>query len=276
MIRSVNPEWDTSEHQWHYNKIKAEKFIYQNSTYENVIVGSSLSTRLIMRDLPNNFYNLSFGGQSIYDGLEILKRSDKQPKKIFIEINVLFKPMNDAFIQSLFNPVLRAAKEQLPIMKSQNQPIGIIGNNMHVRRFVFHLLNGYQTVMRKIGGYNPANAAGTLAGEMDFMLEQQMDAYRHLPDKEMIFKSITLLSEYVSIFKHRGIQVAFFEMPVHPKLADQKRAVETRKIINTYFGKERIIPQPNCHEYGTTDGVHLNLESARKYTVYLKNRILQL
>ena len=81
--------WTASQHQWQENIVKAQQFSYNKETFQNIIVGSSLSSRLIMDSIPET-YNLSFAGQSIFDGLNIVCNSNKSIKNVFIEINLLF------------------------------------------------------------------------------------------------------------------------------------------------------------------------------------------
>src|SRR3954469_23579461 len=59
------------------NTIRAQAYLYGSKTPRVVIVVSSIGARL--RDLPSDWTNLSFAGDSAFTGLEILRRSEKKP-----------------------------------------------------------------------------------------------------------------------------------------------------------------------------------------------------
>ena len=82
----LKPNASVSQHVWQENIITTEEYLYDVDFVPNVILGSSLSERIIIDSL-SDFFSLAFGGQSIYDGLEILTQKDKLPKRVFIEIN---------------------------------------------------------------------------------------------------------------------------------------------------------------------------------------------
>ena len=270
------PTWSTSQHQEHSNFIKAEKYIHQvgSNSFDNVIIGSSLSARIVMEKLPENFHNLSFLGGSIHDGLEIIKNTSNNPKRIFIETNNLFVDENEKFVSSLLNPVLCFAKTHLRIFRSENQPIGIFGNYRYVDAIFGRTLTFYRALMKKILPYKMSKSAKTKlknrSKTIDFMFQQRLEHYSNLPDESTIRKFTTLLSEDVSIIEQRNIQVIFFEMPVSPNLSGLKKPIEIRNIINKHFVKNQFIPQPDCKDYKTTDGTHLIRESAITYAKYFK------
>src|SRR5690349_5473276 len=72
------------------NIVKAQGFMY-GETEKNVVVGSSLSEKLAMDSLPG-FYNLSFVGLSIFDGLHLIVSNNKYPRNILIETNLILRP----------------------------------------------------------------------------------------------------------------------------------------------------------------------------------------
>jgi hypothetical protein len=87
VIRSTDVWWTIGQNQWQANVIRANKFIYSDSQIDNVMVGSSISSKLgvkISRDsLPAGFYNLSFDGLSSMDGLLILQKLNYSPQRLY-------------------------------------------------------------------------------------------------------------------------------------------------------------------------------------------------
>src|SRR5690606_41372033 len=107
------------------NTIKAQQFIY-GGAQENIIIGSSLSNRLVMDSLQG-MSNLSFSGMGIFDGLSILNHSDVTPRIVFIETNIMSRGENEHFTSYVNSPLLSPVKEAIPSLRDEYQPIGRLG-----------------------------------------------------------------------------------------------------------------------------------------------------
>jgi hypothetical protein len=272
IISYIHPAWSTSQHQWQSNKIKAEEFLYKSNKIDSVIIGSSLSTKIAIDELPDGFYNLSFAGQSIYDGLEIIKNSKNTVKRIFIETNMLFRGKNKEFLSTIFNPVLFYSKAKIPILRSENQPIGVIGNCRYVSELFWIISKDIKAVEKRL---LPQSQSGFVSSgnRIDFTIDLLKKQNSSLPNENDVMQTVKLLSEYIAAIEKRDIQVAFFEMPIDQCLCGLEGPVAVRRIIKTYFRNHLFIPQPVCAEYSTTDGLHLVKESASAYTRYFSRYI---
>ncbi len=114
-------------HSMQDNIAKAEKFIFDMDTPENLIVGSSISTTIHMDSLPE-FYNLSLSGQSAFDGLNLLREKKNLPTNVFIEMNVLIRSENSVFKESISSPVMNTMKEHVSAFRTDKQVLpAIIG-----------------------------------------------------------------------------------------------------------------------------------------------------
>ncbi len=126
VVVTTKPSIGASQHQWQRNVIKAQKFLFnETDTIKNVIVGSSLSSRLVVDNLPG-FYNLSFDGLCIYDGLKIIRNKKALPQNVFIETNVLLRDESKDFTDALFSPILYFLTKHLIALRADKQPIGIM------------------------------------------------------------------------------------------------------------------------------------------------------
>jgi hypothetical protein len=223
---SLRPKLSSSQHQWQDNVIKAQRYIYNNSdTLNNVIIGSSLSCRLIMDSLPS-FYNLSFGGQSVFDGLKILKNKNKLPKKVFIETNVVLRGESVDFTNSLFSPLSFLEKYFLSL-RADKQPIAISikyfsALRVRIKNFIktkiqlfLKTKNINQEITQTKEITNPILKHDEL---FDKMLNLQIASYSKQPDTNLLNKQLLLLTEYVKYLKTNGVKVFFFEMPVNYNL----------------------------------------------------------
>jgi hypothetical protein len=160
------PDWDTSQHQWQDNLIKAQQYIYENNdSMQNVIAGSSLSTRLAMEKLPY-MYNLSMGGQSIFDCLYIIAHKDILPKNVFIEMNFVFRKESNDFLSSFNSPVIMYSRKMIPSLRDENQPVGIAG------KFIFSLYSLIAKNKPAGSGSQPVN--DELFNKMQTLLDTEL------------------------------------------------------------------------------------------------------
>jgi hypothetical protein len=262
--------WYASQHQWQDNVIKAQEFIYnENDTIQNVIIGSSLSCRFITDSLPQT-YNLSFGGQSIFDGLKILTHKSKLPKNIFIEMNVVLRPESKEFTKSLNSPILYYTRKYIFSLREDKQPIAVFGKIVLAALMkinsTFTVLNYEKkdTIEKKLINNNVLFSK---------MLALQIKNYSQEPSDEILDKSFEILRDYVKILEEKNVNVSFFEMPVNFKLENLPQAKVIRETFYKYFpvSKYNYVPLPNLFKVETTDGVHLNEFEAIKYTTYFKS-----
>jgi len=248
VILMLNPKASVGQHQWQDNVIKGEKYIYNktDSNY-NVITGSSLACRVRTNKLTN-FYNLSFAGQSVFDGLEIIKNSKVLPKTIFIETNIIFVAPNKEFTSSLFSPLSLIAKQYCISLRSDKQPLAFI----------------FPEVQRILKGGGSANTTEINATTTDTKLFTKM-----------LSRQLNLLIDYVNYFKSKDVKIVFFEMPLNPALVELPLAKFIRNKFNEHFptSQYNYIKLPDCSKYVTTDGLHLNDQEALIYTAYFKEEL---
>jgi len=265
--------WHAAQHQWQENIIKAQNFLYNESdTIQNVIIGSSLANRLIMDSLSKT-YNLSFSGQSIFDGLNILTRKSKKPKNIFIEMNIVLRPEDKKFTQSLNSPILYYPREMIVSLREDKQPIAILP---------VAGLELFSAVFNKplFAKHNREKSNKTEIKSSDEnrlfskMLNLQIKDYSKEPDQEILDNSFNSLKEYVVKIEGNDTNIVFFEMPVDNRLKNLPQAQTVRETFMKFFPPTRYsyILLPDSSKYETTDGVHLTKEEARRYTIYFKSK----
>jgi hypothetical protein len=284
--------WHASQHQWQDNIIKAQNFLYDESdTIQNLIIGSSLSNRIITDSLPKT-YNLSFGGQSIFDGLNILTHKSKMPANIFIEINVVLREESKNFTQSLNSPLLYYPRKTISSLREDKQPMAVLG--LGIRIICYKIKNKVKSILvptekrgdikKNIKIETKPNVNNSLVETKSNvnnslftkMLNDQIESYSKIPKQEALNNSFSLLKEYLKKIEliNKEVNIIFFEMPVNYQLENLPGA----KIVRETFFKE--FPQtkysytllPDSLKCETTDGVHLRSDEAIKYTIYFKSK----
>jgi len=259
-IKAIAPRWwQTSQHLWQDNIIKAQKFIYSDNPFNNVIVGSSLSYLLLTDSLPNTF-SLSFGGQSVFEGLNILVRSKNIPKCLFIEMNFILRPENKQFTKALNSRILYYSRKAFPVLRDENQPLGAIGRYIELRASKFALQSKLEI---------QTSAASNIFEEL---LTIQKKRYAELPDPAVADDAFRRLKKYIYTLENRGVKITFFEMPVDKSLNNSPRANLIRGMFHRHFAAShyQYVPIPEWTNYETTDGLHLTHNEALLYTIYFR------
>lgn len=257
------------QHQWQNNSIKAEKFLYDDHS-KNVIIGSSLAARMDLQK-TKDYYNLSLSGQSALDGLKTLTRKKELPDRVFIEMNTALVPENSNFTGSLLNPVLYNLRMINPAFRDGMQPLAILSRMISsgVRKVSNEIKRNFKTEKPK----KKSSKITSGSQLFDELLAEKIKDYNTKPGSEEIEQAFNALTESVDFLQKQKVEVIFFELPVNPALCDLPKAQIIRKRFIKQFppSKFRYIPQPDCNEYRTSDGIHLNEAEADRYTFYFLN-----
>jgi hypothetical protein len=264
LVVTLNPGMTATQHQWQENVVKGEKYIYNTSdTVNSVIVGSSLASRIVMDSLPR-FYNLSFAGQGIFDGLEIIKKTGKYPKNVFIETNSILSKHDESFTSTLFSPLSFNVKKYCTPLRSDKQPLA----------FIFPMI---QTMLGKKTEHREYEAKAVSNDPKENamftkVLEIQVHNYSQGPDTAYLNNQFAMLTNFVADLKSKGVNIVFFEMPLNPNLVELALAKAIRSQFYDHFPENdyHYIKIPDCSNYITTDGLHLNDKEAHWYTSYFK------
>jgi hypothetical protein len=254
-----HPEY-AAQNQWQANIIKAQTLLYhEGAPVQNVIVGSSLAFRLVNSNL-SGFYNLSFGGLSVHDGLNTLTHARTLPKYVFVEMNMPLRGESAGFASALYSPILYNSRRVFPSLRAENQPAGI-----------------FRRILEQIKSSRPARATDDVLDPAFFetILARQIEQLSETPADELLVSHFESIQRRVNELESKGVQVVFFEMPIHARLCNLPKPKIIRETFFRYFppAKYKYIALPDCSEYQTSDGLHLLAKEALKYTEYFKSQI---
>ncbi|MBD1912328.1 MULTISPECIES: hypothetical protein [unclassified Leptolyngbya] len=263
IVNFLPQDLDTYQSQRDNNLIRAQDYLYSvpNIQEENVILGTSLSQKISESLLSKNFYNLAFGGQGIFDGLDVVNYPKEKPRVVFIEINNILKVEGDLFTEALFGPATYNLKKYVPLLRDRNKPVGV--------------LRGFTRPRQKTAvNFKMAEDQIDETDAYKAVLNQQREAYKTKPSKQRLDPLFQRLKQSVEKLEKEGTTVVFFEMPVHQELCTMPRATTIRKRFYVEFPQKQYlyIKQPNCGNYQTTDGIHLTEASGNRYSLYFKRK----
>lgn len=258
-LHKANPSVTVFQNQFIRNYSVAEKYIYTGHSPKIIIVGSSLSSRLIKDQFNNDIYNLSFGGGSVLTALNIIKESKRIPDTIFIESNVAHKELDNEMIDKLFTPIIWQIKGHIKSLQYTYQPINI---------FLSAIKNIYDKNQTEHSNEVP-NKKLLQASLRKFVKENNS------PLGPAGKNNLAELKSVVNYFKSKGTHIVFFEMPVHPHLLSSRKYSELRSNLQAMFPDSVFywVDRSDADKYATNDGVHLLPKSAYDYSVLLSGLI---
>jgi hypothetical protein len=233
------------------NYAKFEHFFQSNTVPQSLVVGSSMSDKLPSLGNGQAFYNLSLSGGSILTSLEILKYKKELPRRIYLETNVLTRPLDTAFVND-FLKKQRSVSSKIPIFQHRYQLVSY-GLNQ-----VFQIFN-IKSQPKKKG----SNRAAIVNSRLTQLREMEDDTLN-------LRKNIAVLTDQIDFFSSRGVEFVFFEMPVDAPLELYlNRSSERRKkemcLLKAKFGRFAYRVHRPDDAYTTSDGVHLSYVDARRF-----------
>lgn len=272
LIRDVyKPDILLSQAQWQGNQVMAQDYLYSDkyNGIENIIVGSSMASRLIMDSLNYlNFYNLAFGGGSPNEGFSVIKSKGIFPKRIFVEINLMNKVKNNDFYDVLYNPVLYPLRKEIPAFRDGKQPLPLaIGlfDAYILTPVLPHRFSFFDRFKKEEGNEEKKiNLAEN---------EDTKDVIEAAFDTSMAAFAET--QEYIADFEKNGTEIIFFEMPTDKTNCKEEGIPQYRILTEKNYppNKYHYIPTPPCGSYTTSDGIHLGGGEIERYTHYFITQI---
>ncbi|MBD2751777.1 hypothetical protein [Spirosoma validum] len=248
------------------NIVKAEDYLYEaNSHFDTVLVGSSMSERLIMDILPGGCYNLAMAGFSSLDGLQLIKQSEHLPRLIYIEMNTLDRGQTSDAIQALGNPNRQFLNQYLPFLRQKYQPVGVVKSLLRALQYGQVQFVDFGAGTAFDSSFQEKAVQGKLQ-EMDNML----------PDS-VIQANIDVAGQYVEAFRRKGVKVIFFETPIDVRLQSHRMTSTVRRYMKNRFPSSQyptVSVPPDA--YQTNDGIHLTQAENIRYTTYLRQHLHQL
>ena len=265
IIRFSNIQWDTSQNDKSANLISAQNFIYnfpaEDIANDTVIIGSSISRKLVTDSLGKRFVNLAFNAWSSYDGLELVKLTQKKPACLLIEMNVVGNQKLQEDVTASLSPVSYYPNKAFKSFQLQNQPVGLV---------VGYLKNMLKARMEEMKLKKRENQE---LYNLNVSMEKEK-LINVLPDS-ILNARFNVLKKLIEDFKKQNIRIVFFEVPFDEQLMNTATVIKTREYFHQYFSNKeyKYIGLPAVNDFIYSDGIHLSGKSAIVYTQYLKTEL---
>jgi hypothetical protein len=264
-LRITDIPWDTSQNDKSANIISVQDYIYNYSANQlkedTVIVGTSVSRKLITDTLGRHYVNLAFNAWNSFDGLELVKINGKKPSCILVETNYAKNQILQPEISGSLDPVSYYPGITFKSLQLRNQPTGLlIGWAKNLLKTRIDRLK--EKKRENVDLYN-------------FSLQMNKEIMNQPIPDSILDKRFDVIKSLIDGFKKDGVHIVFYEVPVDKELGETTSLVQVRSYFRKYFPENEnlYIPSPAAAGYVFSDGVHLSAQSAMEYTLYLKSEL---
>jgi hypothetical protein len=252
----------TGQNQYSANIVKSEEYLYEDGQKADILIlGSSMASRLVADSLPKGCFNLAMAGMGIYDGISMLEKSSRKPRLVLIEMNVVLRDLNKDLDADLFNPFLYPLRKYIPVLRKKYQPIAVL-----------------KALARDASGVKSDPGLFKLPKDLfEKELATVEKNFSAQPDSAELKRKFNELSAKIQEIRKENIEVVFFEMPFYEKARNLAGPKTVRDAFHRYFPESQFkyvdIP---ADVYETSDGIHLAVPEAVRYTRYLKLQLNQI
>lgn len=264
-LRETQITRDNSQNDKSANIISVQNFLFgysdQDISNDTLIVGSSVSRKIITDSLGKNFINLAFNAWSTYDGLELIKLSGRKPACLLVETNFVKNQVLEPEITGNLEPISYYSGKTFKSMQLNNQPVGLLigwGKNLMSARI--EKMKEEKRTNVKLYNLN---------------LQMNSESMNKSGPDSVLRRRFNVLKNLISGFKKENVAVIFYEIPFDQRLEEAASVVKVRYYFKEYFPPSEFdyIPLPPSGNYTFSDGVHLSPRSALEYTLYMKTQI---
>jgi hypothetical protein len=240
------------------NVIKVQDCIYHYPDKDVFLLGSSVTERIPAEKLGAEYVNWGLGGDTALTGAEIIRRLELKPKLILVECGLVnLKGTGPDLLRQIFSPVSIHLKSRLPLLEDRYQPLTLL-----------------HSLMRPVPNSTLASPVLFSEKHKEKALKFSQAKYARLLSEVQSQEYLKHLKLTLEILRSRGIQIVFFETPIHPSLLNTPRHIYSRKEFDRYFpGAEwpRITIEKH-EDYLTYDGTHLDRPYAWKFAEFLRDQ----
>ena len=238
------------------NRLFVERYVYGHPA-ANVLVGSSLTRRLPMAVLGPDFTNLALDGEGVLTGLAIAAASPSTPKRVYMEINQIGMGSDASLLHATFS-----------------EPMFTLRRNVAALRKTYQAGNVFYALMRGHGDKpdTPGSRTMTADQRQDVIAANSRSLQTQWSDKKL-GSALNDTRKMVDLFKQRGIEPVFYEMPIEPELRGFPQPLQVREAFRKKFPATKycwitVLPQRT----ETLDGLHLaDAGAAEAAEIFRKN-----
>ncbi len=258
-------------HQQQQNIIEAQEYIYSFSS-SSVILGSSMSKRLNM-EILHGIDNIAMNGGGVLTGLHIIELSSNIPDTLYMEVsNVLFRPLDKAMIEGLEQPLLFFLRKHFSMFREKNQPgIFLVWKSLRPLNYLF-FTPAAQVLPTVHSTEVPKNDSVNFNVRAELAIKHKKE-YDNLKDTAEWKNTLVEIRNTLKELEKRGVVIVLFEIPNDISIFESPRARFIRDWVkrNLFQYPFKELTPSQVASYVTTDGAHLDGESATRFSTYFNS-----
>jgi hypothetical protein len=257
------------------NIVKAQRYVYQNNAdIQMVMVGSSLSANLKVKEIGDRVSSIALGGGASQTGLEIIKRSKNKPPIVLVEINdTISRKIDTDFVNSLYNPVFYWLRRYLPMLREEYRPVSIFIDALKNRSKQDRNLSKEE--LDRLEARNITPELSQKGIQMAVEVESKPLSEK---DTEILKKEADAIKSQIAEIKKDGkVRLVLFDIPIESTVDAAIRRKQVRALMRNLFPADSFewLSPPPPREWLTNDGIHLIRSDARDFAQFLRAKLLK-
>ena len=273
------------------NLIRIQRYYYDYNHPDVVVLGTSISNRLILHKMSERVFNLSQAYLSVPTGLYLIDQKKEKPKYAVIEINYALQlDPNEEVVRYLSSP-LNFLGTYFKSLRAEYRPVVVTkfllkqrtGRHLHMELGMPQRVDqttGRLVVQDEIAT-NSSGVVPRVPTTSDIESKLEAMGSKFLPPTK---KRLASIKNYIEKFEAQGIKVIFLKVPQpfiskktppNEDLSPAEKLAYSEHVFRTQFPD---IPWIMDQEQGYTqsDNLHLDQVSAIRFTRYFKSRLQDL
>lgn len=246
------------------NIVVVQRYLYNKKHYKYVSVGSSMTEKIISDSIPD-FYNLGLLSSCALDGIHyiLMKPDDELPDIVYVEINNAHSnTLNLSLLKSFDSGVLSFLRCNIPSFRDEYKPVTMLKSN---------IINFFA---KKETSFVEVDTV-TLKSAIEYMNKDGWLKWGYHLDYNGCIEGFCMLKNSIEELKARGVKVVFFMVPMNKVIEKGPKMSDLVRNVHLFFPDSIYCYMPvDSTEYPTSDGIHLDDSSARAFTSFFKNNIL--
>jgi hypothetical protein len=228
-----------------------ERFLYDGPVPYAAIIGSSQSARIPMNAF-GGVANLALAGESPLVGLEIIARSGRIPRRLYIEMNNIGDMPDAAFIEAIFAEPRYTLKRFVKALRTAYKPANVVISLLR------RAARGRDEV------YYPKVADEPLHNAL---LAHRQGLLAEAPNAAVLERNLAEVKRFSAEFATRATELVFFEMPIDPALEQSPAVVAVRRAAHAALPRGAACWNEDKAPSGlaATDGTHLDSDTAASF-----------
>jgi hypothetical protein len=232
--------------------IAVERFLYADAVPDAAIVGSSQAWRIPTRALGPRVVNLALAAHNAITGLEIIARSGRVPRRIYVETNMIGRVRNDGFVDGVFAEPGFTLKRYVAALRTTYQPANV----------------AISLLRRAVRGRDEVDYPRVQDRALhDTLIAGGEQIMTQPPDPRGLANDVAKLERLAGVLSSAGAELVFFEMPIEPRLEETNAVVAVRAAVHAAFPADRACWNQDTPPLGlvSSDGTHLDSETAAQF-----------